>query len=113
MRYIGFIKSWIDTDGKIDLYEVLDANSGRIRQLKMRTKAQFEEAIQTFYRQDFYLARNAFTEILKEFPEDEIVTWYLFECEYYLNEDADTSDFSGALHLEKHKKRRKNPTVIG
>lgn len=113
VRYIGFIKSWIDTDGKIDLYEVLDANSGRIRQLKMRTKAQFEEAIRTFYRQDFYLARNAFTEILKEFPEDEIVTWYLFECEYYLNEDADTSDFSGALHLEKHKKRRKNPTVIG
>ena len=108
LRYIGFIMSRSQTEGRIELYEVLDANSGRIRQLKLRFRDQFEEAIKLFYRQDFYLARNAFTEILKDFPEDEIVTWYLFECEYYLNSNADTSGFTGALHLDKHKKVLEN-----
>ena len=101
LRYIGFVESAVDPEGRIKLYEVLDASGARVRQLKLKARKQFEDAIELFYQKDFYLARNSFTEILKDVPEDELVTWYLFECEYYLNEDADSSHFTGALHLDR------------
>ena len=95
-RYIGFIVA--DAGKRIDLYEVLSAQAGRVATAKLRTKAAFESAIKMFYDQDFFLARNAFTDILREFPEDEIVKWYLFECETRLNGDGEDK-FTGELHL--------------
>jgi hypothetical protein len=38
-----------------------------------------------FYSNDFYLARNSFSEVLKENPDDKIARWYLFNCEHNLN----------------------------
>ena len=58
----------------------------------------FRAALDLFYDRDFYFARNAFTDILRDFPEDELVKWYLFECESRLNGDIDTG-FTGALHV--------------
>ena len=45
----------------------------------------FQNALKLFYSNDFYLARNAFNEVLKINPADEIARWYLFHCEYHLN----------------------------
>ncbi len=94
-RYIGFVTA--DAGKRIDLYEVLSAQAGRVSAAKIRTKAAFEEAIKLYYAQDFFLARNAFTDILRDFPEDELVKWYLFECETRLNGGEDK--FTGELHL--------------
>ena len=96
LRHIGFI---IPKPGeKVMLYEVLDAEDTRIHVAKLRLAKAFEEALSLYYAQDFYLARNMFTDILREVPEDEIAKWYLFECEGLLNESVN-ADFTGALHF--------------
>ncbi len=94
VRYIGYstLKN-NDQDVRVKLYEVLDACPARMRQMKLSLRDRFEETIELFYNRDFYLARNRFSEILKECPEDEMVRWYLFECEKYLNEGTDYDNF--------------------
>ncbi len=94
-RYIGYLEL---STGKIrlNLYEVLDACPSRERQQKLFYLDRFDKALDLFYRKDFYLARSEFSEILKGFPEDEIVRWYLFESERCLNDDSSFND-SGAL----------------
>lgn len=92
VRFIGYIKV-NDSDERIELYEVLDACPARERQLKLSLKDKFEETLDLFYNKDFYLARNSFTEILKDCPEDEMTRWYLFESEKYLNEGTDDPEF--------------------
>ncbi len=100
LRYIGFVLPDPENpEHRVELYEVLDACSTRVRQVRLQMLSRFAEALDLFYKQDFYFARNCFTEILREMPEDEITKWYLFECERYLNE-ADGSNFVGALHME-------------
>ncbi len=87
-RYIGFII--LSSDGRrVDLYEVIDAESARLRQLKLTTREKFEQTLELFYSKEYYLARNQFSEILKECPEDELARWYLFESERYLNGEAE------------------------
>ncbi len=97
VRYIGFIM----LDGgrrRIDLYEVIDAESAKIRQLKLASRDKFEETLNLVYSKEYYLARNRFSEILKECPEDNLAKWYLFECESYLNSETDPA-LEGALHI--------------
>ncbi|MBO6148410.1 MAG: hypothetical protein J6O55_03635 [Lachnospiraceae bacterium] len=84
-RFIGRMR--MHEDESVDaVYEVLDACPARERQLKLMNRERFEATLELFYNKDFYLARNQFSEILKEQPDDEISKWYLFECEHYLNE---------------------------
>lgn len=97
VRYIGFI-TVKNCDHKEKLYEVIDAETARLRQLKLMTRDKFEETIKLFYSKEFYLARNQFSEILKECPEDRLAKWYLFECERYLNGEAEPTD-TGELRI--------------
>lgn len=84
-RYIGFAEK-----GRYSfkLYEVLDACSAKERQIRLDTKQKFQEALNLFYQDDFYLARNLFTEVLKENPTDEVAKWYVFLCEKCLDGGA-------------------------
>ena len=79
-------------------YEILDAETMRIHNQRIGYNERFASALDSFYQQHFYLARSAFTEIVREAPDDAIAKWYLFECERYLNEPADP-EFVGELHL--------------
>lgn len=81
-RYIGFAEK-----GRYSfkLYEVLDAYPAKERQIRLDTKQKFQEALNLFYQDDFYLARNLFTEVLKENPTDEVAKWYVFLCEKCLD----------------------------
>ena len=97
-RYIGYIVP--STGRRIDLYEVIDAESARLRQIKLTTREKFEETLQLFYSREYYLARNRFSEILKECPEDELAKWYLFESERYLNGEIETTA-EGALRISE------------
>ena len=78
---------------------MLDAEAIRIHKERLETMDRFNEALEFFYQQDFYFARNMFTEIVKVSSGDELAKWYLFECERYLNEAA-PENFVGALHME-------------
>ena len=99
-RYIGFIvPDADDRNRRIGFYEVLDAADGDERRGKKRTLSAFKDALDMFYGRDFYFARNAFTDILREDPSDAVAKWYLFECERLLNEEA-SPDFLGELHID-------------
>ncbi len=98
VRYIGYIVIPGSAD-KINLYEVMDACRQRERQAKLHTMRQFERAFEMYEQKDFYLARNLFSDLLKESPEDELARWYLFESEKYLNEGVENEATFGALHM--------------
>ena len=97
-RYIGYI-TLSGGDKNVGLYEVLDACPARERQIKLINKERFESALRLFYGREFYLARNRFSDLLKELPEDEITKWYLFECENHLNSGAFAKE-SGPIRLD-------------
>lgn len=82
LRYLGFTEF---KNKEYHLYEVLDALGEREHSLKKSTDVQFQKALQLFYKKDFYLARSAFSEVLKENRADGIAKWYLFRCESLLN----------------------------
>lgn len=98
LRYIGFILlDREDPSQRVQIYEVLDAEPTSAHNGKRKTAKMFDDALQLFYQRDFYLARGAFTEIVRQMPEDGVAKWYLFECERLLN-DAGESGFHGNLH---------------
>ena len=86
-RYIGYIA--VD-DKKIRLYEIIDACPAKERQLKLVQRDKFEKTLNIFYKGDYYKARNQFSEILKDCPDDLITRWYIFESERYLNGETDS-----------------------
>ena len=95
-RYIGFVEKG---SYRFKLYEILDAYPAKERQQRLDTRPKFEEAMRLFYQDDFYLARNLFTEVLKENPTDEVAKWYLFLCEKCLNSTG-AEDVSYGLFAE-------------
>ena len=100
LRYIGYILLGRERR-KVMLYEVLDACTARERQIKLVNKEKFEATLELFYERNFYLARNQFSELLKELPDDEMAKWYLFESEKYLN-DAKVGDDFGHLRVDNN-----------
>ena len=83
LRYIGYVE---EEGVRLDLYEVIDANTSEIRAKKLASLNKYNEALEHFKQSNFYFARNGFSEILRESPEDALVKWYLFESEKYLNQ---------------------------
>ncbi|MBO5279075.1 MAG: hypothetical protein J6B06_06275 [Lachnospiraceae bacterium] len=84
IRYIGFWQQ--GQENTLKLYEVLDAYGEKERRCRMEHDVLFQKAIELYYKNDFYLARNTFTEIVKSAPSDQVAKWYLFTCENHLNE---------------------------
>ena len=99
LRCIGYIQM-ASSGKKMNMYEVLDAYDVRERDRKRAVCGRFEQALELFYQHDFYLARSAFSDILKELPTDEISKWYLFTCETYLNMEH-AEDATCALRYEE------------
>lgn len=89
-RYLGYVGT---EQMAFKLYEVLDACPELERRRKLKADEKFQQGIRLFYKDDYYLARNAFSDALKECPEDRLIKWYLFICEHHLNhpEMEDTS----------------------
>lgn len=93
-RYIGDLR--INTMGgrNIKIYQVLDTMNQKMQLLYDEQLNEFNEGMQLFMNQDFYLARNVFADILKVNPCDGVARWYLFTCEHYLNSDDDDIKFT-------------------
>lgn len=87
VRYIGFISDGDKNAYK--LYEVLDVYPETERKLRIEYDRRFQEAIKLFYHNDFFLARNLFSTLLRVCPNDGIVRWYLFACEHCFNRHGD------------------------
>lgn len=86
-RYIGFVSNGEKEAYK--LYEILDAYPELERKLRVGYDHRMQEAINLFYHDDFYLARNLFSMLLRACPEDGIVRWYLFACEHFFHQEGE------------------------
>ncbi|MBO6241257.1 MAG: hypothetical protein J6O61_10590 [Butyrivibrio sp.] len=92
VRFIGY--GGRDSRGNlVGIYEVLDSHSEKERSQKLAVLDRFNAALQLFYNKEFYQARNKFSDIFKETPEDELVRWYIFACEEYLHKNTEGDDF--------------------
>jgi len=97
LRFVGYAGK--DTDGNmVQLYEVLDVYSAKKRAERIATLDRYNEALRLFYEKDFYIARTKFSDILKETPDDDLVKWYVFEADRYLNENVE-GDAHKIIHL--------------
>lgn len=85
-RYIGYVVS-ADRKYTFRLYEIFDACSQSRKLARMKNRERFEQALKLFYSNDLYLARSAFSEVLKECPDDGICGWYVFACDELFNQD--------------------------
>ena len=96
VRYIGYVRD-AATGRSLKLYECLDAYADAERKRMINALPFFEKALDLFYSDDFYLARNTFNKVLQMNSSDQIARWYLFNCEYYLNK-TDKTEVSYALY---------------
>jgi adenylate cyclase len=65
----------------IAVYEVLDAEVEEIRQLKIKTQPNFEEALKYYKCADFAIARESFKKMLSVNPTDKTAKLYLERIE--------------------------------
>ncbi|SFK91834.1 hypothetical protein SAMN05216390_10568 [Lachnospiraceae bacterium KH1T2] len=88
-RYIGDVES---SYGKTyRLYEDLHACSKEIRDKKLSCDDEMQDSIIKFYHGEYHKARDGFSRIVKQMPEDGIAVWYLFRCEELMQgNDRDT-----------------------
>ena len=98
-RCIGYVN--MSDDGRnMNLYEVLDVLPVAIGKKRLANREQFKKALSMYYHNDFYLARNMFTEILKQDGDDEIAKWYVFACEDLLKL-AGEKEYDYSLFVER------------
>lgn len=83
-RYIGYVAS-ADQKYTFRLYEIFDACPQQQKLGRRRSRERFGHALELFYKNDLYLARNAFADVLKECPDDGICGWYVFACDELFN----------------------------
>ena len=88
LRFVGYAKG-VDNKVPLKLYEVLDVYPALLRAERISTLEKYKDALRCFYERDFYIARTKFSDILKETPDDELVRWYVFESERFLNESVE------------------------
>lgn len=86
-RYIGFVAS---PDGRytFKLHEVLDTLPDTEKKRRIQYDQKLQEGINLFYKNNFYLARNIFSSILKMCPGDGVARWYTFACERFFNAES-------------------------
>lgn len=77
----------------VSLFEVFDGDDPNSVQLKQQTKPLFEESLQHFQNKRFQLARDGFSNILQQNPEDKACKLYFKRASQLLLEGA-PSDWS-------------------
>jgi signal transduction histidine kinase/class 3 adenylate cyclase/ActR/RegA family two-component response regulator len=67
----------------VSVFEVYDAETADIIELKQQTSCAFEEGINLYCQQEFALAKRVFQEILQINPQDKAALLYVKRCERY------------------------------
>lgn len=98
LRHIGYSLA-NNKKRKILMYEVLNCCDITERQQKETTTESFRNALDLFYKKEFYLARNLFSDIVNQSPADNIARWYLFLSDKYC--DKNIIDYKLELYGDK------------
>ncbi len=86
-RYIGYIcePDTVNKSCSHKLYQILDCLPEKEKFAIISYDDKMQQAIDLFYKSDFYFARNIFSSLLRVNPNDNIAKWYIFSCESFLD----------------------------
>ncbi len=99
VRHLGAVK----VKGKahsVGVFDLISADTEEQRELKLMTRARFEEAIHAFARADLTAAREAFEHVTEANPSDGAAWYYLGLLASY-DVDGVPSAFDGTLTFER------------
>lgn len=74
----------------VTVYEIFDADSPALRELKLLTLADFEEGFSAYHRQDMLAAEQAFSRVLALNAEDRAAQVYLERCHSCVTPQSDS-----------------------
>jgi two-component system sensor histidine kinase ChiS len=78
-RFLGRVK----VKGKsqaVGVFEVYDANPQDVIELKMQTRAEFEEAVELYVEEKFAQAQQVFQQVLQRNEQDRVTQLYIERC---------------------------------
>jgi two-component system sensor histidine kinase ChiS len=78
-RFLGRVK----VKGKsqaVGVFEVYDANPQDVIELKMQTRADFEEAVELYVEEKFAQAQQVFQQVLQRNEQDRVTQLYIERC---------------------------------
>ena len=96
-RFLGKVK----VKGKnqtLKIYDFFEGDAPNIRQLKVDTKADFEQAIHFYFDRKFGKAADLLKKINQQFPEDVATEYYLTKAVKYVVDGVD-ADWSGVEEM--------------
>ncbi len=93
-RYIGYLELSGEPQ---ELYEILDTCQEPERTQKIKADKSFQNGLQLYYKNDFYLARSYFAKVIRECPSDLIAKWYIFSSEKIMDGKIDDTEFHYGL----------------
>jgi len=64
----------------VAIFEICNGDPEMLRELKMKTKTKFEEAVFLYHHQEFAAAREMFKEVLQTNPQDQAAILHLKSC---------------------------------
>ena len=68
----------------VSVFEVLDAETNTMQELKWQTKTKFEEAIILYHQHKFDLATKIFQEVIQLNSQDKAAQFYIRQCQQLL-----------------------------
>ncbi|MCB0563788.1 MAG: response regulator [Phaeodactylibacter sp.] len=87
LRYLGKVQV-IGKKKALGLYECFNGDEPWQRKQKLESLSEFREAVDDYFRQDFWDAGHAFEDLLQRYPEDGAVRFFLGEARRLASEGA-------------------------
>ena len=88
--------------GKTDpvtIYEVFSGDTPDVREKKLATKRDFEQAIGLYQLKQFQPAKSLFERCLVIYPDDGAAKFYIERCKHFIDDGID-KDWDGVLNLD-------------
>ncbi len=64
-------------EGAMSVFEIFDGDSDKMIELKMKTKVDFEEGLESYFAKEFEVSAPLFKQVLNNNPEDKAAKLYL------------------------------------
>lgn len=87
-------------DKSVHILEILNGNSQRIIDIKLKTREAFERGITLYHSKEFIYALKCFKYVLKDDSRDTAAELYVNRCNQYLEKGV-AFDWDGVEQLEK------------
>lgn len=98
-RHVDTVKAK-KKDKSVHILEILNGNSQRIIDIKLKTREAFERGISLYHSKEFIYALKCFKYVLKDDSRDTAAELYVSRCNQNLEKGV-SSDWDGVEQLEK------------